>query len=269
MAVMNPGDSGTDPPSSDRVKSADRAILVLEHLAALEKRQSLSVLHRELGIPKSSLHGVLRTLLGRGWVETDESGTLFGLGVRALLVGTTYIDADDVVSRCRETMDLLSRESGETIHLGRFDRAEIVYLATRQSSHYLRTISRVGRRLPVHATAMGKAILSTYPPDQLQQVVSQRLASLTANTITDLEDLQADLEATRERGYAVDNEENTLGLTCFAVALPLQTPAKDAISISVPVARLRPDSRRVELADLLLEVVGSMQPRWGMRDPAI
>ena len=79
------------------VKSAGRALDVLEALADSPGRRSLMELARDLGIPKSSLHGILRTLAQRGWVETDETGTRFRLGLRALQVGAAYLAADDVV----------------------------------------------------------------------------------------------------------------------------------------------------------------------------
>ena len=80
------------------VKSADRTLELLEALAAARQRPTLGELSLQLGIPKSSLHGVLRTMLARGWVRTDESGTRFGLGLRALQVGAAYLEADPGVA---------------------------------------------------------------------------------------------------------------------------------------------------------------------------
>lgn len=232
------------------VKSADRTLLILEHFASSGTRQTLQSLHRELGIPKSSLHGLLRTLESRGWIESDDSGYRFGLGVRALLVGTSYIDSDDVVALTRDVLDRLAGDTGETIHLARLDANEVVYLATRQSVHHLRMFSRVGRRLPAHTTALGKALLASRPDDEVERLLEPPLRSLTPNTLTDLQDLREELELTRQRGFALDHEENTLGINCFAACLPTASPAQDAISISVPLARLN-DDRADELVALL------------------
>ncbi|MCW6005416.1 IclR family transcriptional regulator [Micromonospora sp. CPCC 205371] len=220
------------------VKSADRTLEVLEALAASRERRSLVELSRALDIPKSSLHGILRTMARRHWVEVDPTGTRFGLGVRALEVGAAYLDADDAVGLVSSVLDDLSRQFGEAVHLGRLDGPNVVYLAKRESAHRLRLYSAIGRRLPAHATALGKALLAHSP----EAVAAMSLPRLTANTITDPDALVAELEKTRERGYAVDREENTEGIVCFAMAVPLADPPTDAISLSVPAPRLAPDS---------------------------
>ncbi|RZU53433.1 IclR family transcriptional regulator [Krasilnikovia cinnamomea] len=224
------------------VKSADRTLEVLEALAASGHRRSLVDLARSLGIPKSSLHGILRTMMQRGWVEADDTGTRFGLGMRALQVGSAYLETDDTVGLLDGALDELSREFGETVHLGRLDGPEVVYLAKRESVHPLRLYSAIGRRLPAYATALGKALLAERTDEAVGGMLTWPLTALTPHTITDPAALYADLAAVRERGYAVDGEENTEGLVCFAVAVPLQRPPVDAVSVSVPVTRLGPES---------------------------
>ena len=227
-------------PVQPPVKSADRTLEVLEALAASPGRRSLVELSRTLDIPKSSLHGILRTMARRGWVETDPTGTRFGLGVRALEVGAAYLDANDAVGLVAGVLDDLSRQFGEAVHLGRLDGPDVVYLAKRESVHRLRLYSAIGRKLPAHATALGKALLAQSPdPDgQLRWPLPQ----LTARTVTDRDALFAELERTRARGYAVDREENTDGIVCFAIPVPFADPPIDAISISVPAARIGPES---------------------------
>jgi IclR family transcriptional regulator, acetate operon repressor len=220
------------------VKSASRTVELLEYFAGNQGPHSLADLHARLGYPKSSLYMLLRTLTGCGWVETDGTGTLYRIGVRALLVGTSYIDGDRTVTAARDTLDRLGEETTETVHLARLDGCDIVYLATRESQHYLRPISRVGRRLPAHATSLGKALLAERSPADARALLPAELAALTPNTLVSHDALAADLAATRRRGYAVDREENTLGLRCFGAALRYRGPARDAISCSVPIARL-------------------------------
>ncbi|MEU5806820.1 IclR family transcriptional regulator [Streptomyces sp. NPDC047718] len=223
------------------VKSAVRTVVLLEHFAARPGLHSLAEIQHDLDLPKSSLYMLLRTLVNLGWVETDATGTRYGIGVRALLVGSSYIDGDEVVAAARPTLDRLSEDTTETIHLARMDGRSVVYLATRQSQHYLRPFTRVGRRLPVHSTALGKALLATHTDDEVRALLPRRLDAVTEHTVTDREQLIEELAAVREQGYAVDREENTLGLRCFGVAVPYRTPARDAVSCSVPVARLTAD----------------------------
>lgn len=111
----------------------------------------------------------------------------------------------------------------------------MAYLATRESHEYVRTISRVGRRLPAHVGALGKALLAERPDADLPAGPYGRL---TPQTLTDRAELAAELAATRLRGYSVEREEGVPGIAGFGFALRYDTPAQDAISCSVPVARL-------------------------------
>ncbi|WP_406139962.1 IclR family transcriptional regulator [Streptomyces sp. NBC_01089] len=224
------------------VKSAGRTVELLEVLAARGDRPArLRELADELGVPRSSMYALLQTLTDRGWVRTDATGSLYGIGIRALLTGTSYLDTDARVRAVKPYLDQASTALGETVHLGRFDRGDIVYLATRESHEYLRTLSRVGRRLPAHVSALGKALLAERDPGGLP---AGELERFTANTLPDRAALDADLALVRERGYAVDREEGVTGIVGFGFALRYDTPAVDAVSCSVPVARLSEDHER-------------------------
>lgn len=184
-------------------------------------------------------------------METDATGALYSIGVRALLVGTSYIDGDDLVQLARPSLEWLVEKTGETVHLARLDGTDVVYLATRESKHYLRPVSRVGRRLPAYATSLGKALLAERRTEEAMRLVPQGAPALTEHTITDPAALAAELALTRARGYAIDHEENTLGLRCFGIALRRNGPARDAISVSVPLGRLT-DSIEGQIVEALL-----------------
>ncbi|WP_326820815.1 IclR family transcriptional regulator [Streptosporangium sp. NBC_01639] len=218
------------------VKSADRTVALLEALARADRRLTLAELQRELGYPKSSLSMLLRTLAGRGWVECDPAGSAYGIGVRALLVGTSYLDRDPVVRAAALVLEQVRGEINETVHLARLDGADMVYLVSRESQHHLRFSSRVGRRQPAHATALGRAVLSERP--DAAELMPPVLLPITPHTVTDRDLLLSELKQARERGYASEREQNVPGLGCFAVALPYRLPVTDAISASIPLVRL-------------------------------
>ncbi|MFE0255930.1 IclR family transcriptional regulator [Streptomyces sp. NPDC059010] len=218
------------------VKSAARTVELLELLAARGDRPArLQELADELDVPRSSMYALLQTLISRGWVRTDVTGSLYGIGIHALLTGTSYLDSDPRVRVVRPYLDEASQALGETIHMARLDGRDVAYLATRESHEYLRTISRVGRRLPAHAGALGKALLAERPDADLPEGPYE---TLTPNTHTTRDALTADLAEVRARGYSVDREEGVPGIVGFGFALRYDTPAQDAISCSVPVARL-------------------------------
>ena len=230
--------TATRQPAAREVKSAARTLEVLEYLAG---RQGTLTRLREvadaLGAPRSSTYALLQTLVAWGWVQTEPTGTYYSIGIRALLAGTSYIDRDPKVRLAHPILADVCAELGETVHLARLDRDQVVYLATVESHEYARVMPRVGRRLPAVHTSLGKAILAENPA----AVPAELAPPLTRHSHTDRADLEADLAAARERGHAEDVQENTEGLRCFGFALRYDDPVVDAISCSVPLDRLTPE----------------------------
>jgi DNA-binding IclR family transcriptional regulator len=234
------------------VKSARRTVDLLELLATRQNRPArLRELSEALGAPRSSVYALIRTLVECGWVRADPTGTQYSIGIRALLAGTTYLDTDPYLRIVQPHINDLSAQLDETVHFGRIDRGDIVYLATKESTKYIRPFSRVGRRLPAFSTAMGKSLLAERLDTGFDAHVPHERTPLTPHTLVDHDGLVRDLELTRSRGYAIDNEENYAGVMCFGFALRYSSPATDAISCSVPAASL--DEGRQEAIVTALE----------------
>lgn len=251
--------SATPDPGASRatgvrpVKSAERAIALLEYLSAADTPRSLRDVTSDLGFPRASAYALLMTLVQTGWVDPDASGSRYGLGIRALRVGASYVEHDDVVRRAQRVMDEISQEWGETVHLARLDGDEIVYLATCISRHSLAVVSRPGRRLPCWATGLGKALLAERPWEDARALLPEVIEARTPHTITDHARMRAELRRVAERGYAIDEQESTVGLRCFAVALDFGggSAPREALSFSIPIVRLDPDRERRIVAALL------------------
>lgn len=233
------------------VTSVARTVRILEELGASREPQTLGALVRRVGVPKSTLHGILRTLEHYGWVETDVTGLRFRIGAGSLRMGTAYVDTDDVVRRLAPVLDRLAATTGETVQLARLTGADVVYLAQRDSSHPVRLVSAVGGRLPAHATALGKALLAHYPAAEVDRRLPRRLERLTERTVGTREQLHAALGDTRSRGWALDHEEVAEGLRCYAVALMTADPPVDALSISVPTFRITEEREELIVRSLL------------------
>lgn len=242
------------------VKSADRTLDLLEELARTTSPLTLGDLARALSIPKSSLHGLLRTLERRDWVETDESGQRFRLGVRAVQLAASHLAQDRNMRIVHAAMEQLWTRTGETVQLARLAGADIVYLAQLPARHPVRLASAVGERLPAHATALGKALLAARGDGELEQLLASPLAALTPNTLTGREELRAALASVRQLGIAWDREEALQGLTCAAVVVPLPGPPTHALSVSVPTFRLS-EELSTEMPHLLLQVAGELRAR--------
>lgn len=229
--------NGDDRRRSDQqpVKSAERTVRILELLAAAPTRLTLADLHARTGYPRSSLHALLRTLRELRWIETDAGGTAYGIGARALLCGTAYLDADPALPHAIGLIEELRAETGYTTHFARLSGASVLYLATRESNRYPRLLTRVGRQLPAHATALGRALLAELTDAEVDRLLPDPLPRPTERTIGDRARLHAELERVRECGYAAEREQAVAGTACVAVAVGYRIPATDAISCSMPV----------------------------------
>jgi IclR family acetate operon transcriptional repressor len=262
--VFPAAENGTEPSG---VKSARRAIDLLETFAANDVWLSLSDLHARTGFPRSSLHGLLRTLLDAGWLESDTNTARYRLGVRALICGTAYLDRDPVVPYATEALELVREKTGFTAHYARRNGAEVVYLETREAMRSTHLVSRVGRTLPAHATALGKVLLAELTQDEIEAVLTAPLGALTPNTITSVEAMHAECALTRERGYGAEVEEGSLGVRCVAAVIPYRIPGTDAMSCSMPVGQVTDDdAKRVgELLAATTIELGQRLRRAGIR----
>ncbi len=234
------------------VKSAARALDLLDEIAANGPGTQLQLSTR-LGIPKSSLHALLRTMTERKWLQTDPTGSVYQLGVRSLVVSAAYLGGDPVLSRASALMDEISAATEETVNLGRLDGDHVIYTAKRESVHPLRMHSPVGRQLPAYSTALGRAILAEHPEDVRARLVPEAIEPITAQTVTD-RDAVLEIIAEAERlGYAAESDESCVGVRCFGVALPFARPAVDGLSVAVPISRLDP-SREALIVETLLSI---------------
>ncbi len=209
---------------------------VLERLSAATDRMTFESLLRQVGLPEGVLRGRLRSLIDRGWVhaEPDDSYTI---GVGALRPGSAYLLADRTVRLAGPLMAQLRDRLSEAVRLVRLDPPGIVCIASREAPHD--TVgSAVGRRMPAHVSASGKAILAGLPPERVMQLLDLGTEAYTSETVVDRAALFQELAETRARGWAYERGQFQPGIGCVAAAVPGTT---DAISVGVPLARLTDD----------------------------
>lgn len=218
------------------VKSAARVLDLLDEIATNGPGTQLQLSNR-LGIPKSSLHALLRTMVDRGWLETDQTGSIYQLGIHSLVVSAAYLDGDPVLARARDAMDEVASATEETVHLGRLEGADVIYTAKRESVHPLRMHSAVGRRLPAYSTSLGRAILADQPLETRERLIPEAINKITPNTTTDRDALLELIASAEVNGYARESEESCMGVRCFGVTLPF-FGGTDALSVAVPISRL-------------------------------
>lgn len=222
------------------VKSAARVLDILELLARSDNPLTLSEVSGTLSLPKSSTYLLLQTLARRGYVESASGVGTFRLGMRVMELAGAYSSKADLLQQFRPVARQLVAACEETVQLAVLDGVEVVYLAKEDGTRPVRLVSHVGKRLPAHATALGKVLLAALPDSELAARLSHGpLAQMTPWTIVTFDHLMRELAQVRALGYAVDREEVVEDLYCFAAPVHNQGGRViAAISVSIPKSRV-------------------------------
>lgn len=244
------------------VTSVVRALRILASFDASRPLLGVSELARGLGLSKTTIHRLLQTLESEGFVRKME-GSRYALGWKVFELGMTLQVSGEFQDIILSELSRLVERAGETAHLGILDRGQVLYLEKVESSRRLRMPSAVGRRVPAHATALGKALIASLSDDEVRRIVRDRgLARMTSATICDEDDLMCALAEIRERGYSMEREEIEEGLMCIAAAIvDEQGAACAAVSISGPVSRLA--TRVDEAAAMVRDCSRTLSERLG------
>lgn len=228
---------------STTVKSASRVLDIMELLAGQEDSLNLSEIARNLNMPASSTHSILNNLLERGYLETDRNGKKFRLGYKVFEIGARYMRnssltkefysfADQVVGDINETVFLVIRESGN-----------ILYIAEKQNTNQLRFVSHLGMKLPLHATASGKVLLSGLSEEMINEIYPENdLGKFTEKTLTTRNGLMEEIKEISEGKIAFSYGEAVDGIHC--VATPIINAKGEivaSISVSIPTIRINDD----------------------------
>lgn len=216
-----------------RIKSADRTLQILSYIAQ-HQPVGMKEIRDGMAIPRSSLHGLLGVLQDHGFIGTDQLGRYL-IGLRAFEVGSSWQKTVGVESAAAPVLRDLVAEVKQIAHVGVLDGTDIVYIMKQENERPVRLVSAVGRRLPCHATALGKVLLSPFTEQQIHERFNVReLPAMTPSTITDLDQLIAVVEEVRHRGYCIDRGESTVGVTCYAGPIrDLRGSIIAALSVSV------------------------------------
>lgn len=228
-----------DKTAQNTIKSLDRAMAVLEFLSEAQGK-ALSDLASEMGQSPATVYRVLVTLEGRGLVEFDPVEQVWHIGAQAFVIGARFLRRTSLVDRARPIMRKLMEETGETANLGVEKEGHVLFLSQVETHATIRAFFPPGTLSPMHASGIGKALLAEMDAERLTRTLSGRsLETFTKHTITDVDQLRADLDTVRERGFSVDGEEKNLGMRCIAAPVfDVSGEAVAGISVSGPVSRV-------------------------------
>lgn len=252
------------------VKSAVRALAILDLLAQRGSPMRFAEIAHQLGYPQSSLHGLIRTLHAAQWLSFDEGTRQYTLGIRAWEAGNAYMRAVGLADRSLPFINDVRDRLNETVQLAVLDEGRHnVYLAKAEGDQRLVLESRVGSRLPAHATGVGKVLLASLDDEEVRRRIGDaELETYTPTTVDTIDALLARLHEIRERGYGTDEEEYTQGVRCVAVPVRDHSGATvAAMSVSVPVVRFSDDLRNRSL-EALNDAAGRLSEALGYRADA-
>ncbi|OFE17503.1 IclR family transcriptional regulator [Humibacillus sp. DSM 29435] len=224
---------------SGGVQSLDRAFAILETIADAGGVISLSQLATDTGLPLPTIHRLVRTLVDLGYVRQEPSRQ-YSLGPRLIRLGETT--SRRLATWARPHLTDVVGALGESVNLAMLDGDQIVYIGqVMPSQHSMRMFTEVGRRVDPHTTAVGKAILANDPEAGVRALLGRTgMAGRTEHSLVTPDAFIAELVQVRERGYALDNQEQELGVRCVAVAVP--GDSRLAISMSGPLTRMGDDA---------------------------
>jgi DNA-binding IclR family transcriptional regulator len=201
------------------VKTISKAIRIIDQLS---RTGNLGVtdLCEALGMPKSSVHNILETLVHERVLEKKRESNKYNLGVRLVELGNRAQLNLDICRIAHPYLMGLSKETDETVHLTVLDNDEVLYVDCVESKMRFRTYSVIGVRAPVHCTAVGKAILAFLPEDEQSRIIREKgLKRMTQNTIIDETQLRTELRKIVRRGYSIDNMEHEEYLRCVGAPI--------------------------------------------------
>jgi DNA-binding IclR family transcriptional regulator len=251
------------PQRTDTSTSVERAFELLERVAAAGSAGlTLAQLAADVPTAKSTTHRYVVTLLELGALRRDPTGRLH-LGLKLVELAGALLDGDNLRSAAEPVLHDLMERTGETVHLGVPADGYVVYVAKVESAQSVRLVSRIGARVALHCSAMGKALMARLDEHALQAALERPRPVQTMHTITSTDALLAELGKVRAAGVAIDDEENELGVRCIGTAIVGgRGESIGAISVSAPATRM-PHERCAEIAPVVIAAADEIARRLG------
>jgi DNA-binding IclR family transcriptional regulator len=222
------------------IQSVDRALRILEVIARAGRDLGLVEVSKLVELDPSTTYRLLKTLEAHQYVKQGQKKDKYSLGFKAFEIGNAIPLLAHLRGACKGPLEALRDRTGETANLAVRDGQEALYVEQISAQQYtLRVSSEVGRRVPLHSTAVGKVVLASFSQAELNAYLKRPLTPFTAKTITSADKLREHLEETRMRNWALDDEEFEFGARCIA------TPVKNAVGRVIAVVSISGPSVRI------------------------
>jgi IclR family transcriptional regulator, acetate operon repressor len=261
--------ANSDPdPKDGGVQSVDRALLIIETLAEDDEGYRLTDLAVRTGLSPSTVHRLLTTLEKRRFVQFDRGESTWHIGAQSFAVGSTFVRRGNFVTQALPYLRKLRDQTRETANLAVVDDGAMVVLTRVESRELMRSVTKVGGRVPMVASGLGKALLATYSEQDVFAIIQRDgMPRLTSKSIVRAGELCKSLHDIRRQGYSVDDEEALIGLRCVsAVVYDDCSEPLAAISVSGKASRV-PNDRLPILGKQVQEVAAELTMALGGTTP--
>jgi Transcriptional regulator len=216
------------------IQSVERALRIIDLFNEQSTELRITSISEKMGLNKSTVHSLLKTLQKHHYIEQNPENGKYKLGMKLVERSNLVISTIDIRQVAKKYLIDLSNKTNQTTHLGILNGREGVYIDKVEGAKAVIRYSRIGRGIPLHATAVGKVLLAYQQSEVTQQLLKgYHYTRQTQNTIIEESELLTELEKVRKQGYAIDDQENEQGVRCIAVPiLNYQNQVLAAISIS-------------------------------------
>jgi IclR family KDG regulon transcriptional repressor len=251
--------------SEDIIHSVDHTFDVLEAFRADEPELGVTQLAKMLNLHKNNVFRILATLENRGYVEQNPKTGNYKLGLKAFEAGQSYLRHTSLLSVSHSEMEALTMDLKENAYLAVLRGDYVFYLDEAIAEQTIQVISRLGTRAAPHCTATGKVFLAYIDPVNLEEILSSRpLERMTPNTITDRDKLMEEIRKVVANGFAMDDEEWSLGLRCLAAPiLDYYGKIQGTLSVSGPADRLTDKRIRDQITPAVMDHAREISRKMG------
>jgi len=247
------------------IQSVTNALNLLEEFKGNRDELGVTELSKRLHLHKNNVFRLLATLESKGYIEQNKATENYRLGVKSLELGQTFIKQLGLVRQAKPFMKEIVDKCNEMAYIGAIRQNSVVYLDVEEASQTVKVASRVGWRIPIHCTAIGKAQIAFASEEELEKLgILDHMERFTPNTIVDKGEFIKHLKEVAKRGYALDNEEYNLGVKCVGAPLRDYTGrVVGGISVSGPSFRMTDEILRKEIIPVVKEAGEKVSKRLG------
>jgi len=256
------------------LKKREKTDYIVQHvdiafdiLLLLAKKAPLKLkeIEEKLNVSSNQIEKILEILIERGYVDFNRRKKVYYLGIKNFEIGHSYLSHTEIRDIAKPYLQKLSETVNENIYLAIRSGFEIVYIDAYEVNRSVVVKSRVGRLLPMYASASGKVHLADMEPEELEEFFKEvKFVPYTENTITDKEKLIEQLQEVKKNGFAIDNEEWEKEVRCLSVPVRNYTgKVVAAVTLSFPAYRISFDKLLTEIKDLFIDTANQLSEKLG------